>query len=145
MRERLAVRLYLAEAEYLAAQRHHDGSPLACARYRAALREWQAAETEALACLQPSAFTDVDSWRAASVDSHLRAACDEYITNSRRRHDAGAQRRTTMNRETFEGYLMEKSATGGWWVVDTESEHGDRSWLFKSKHEAMNCILKVLC
>ena len=47
MRERLAVRLYLAEAELRAAQRHHDGSPLACARYRAALREWQAAEAEA--------------------------------------------------------------------------------------------------
>ena len=47
MRQRLAVRLYLAEAEYRAAQRHHDGSPLAVARYRAALREWQAAEAEA--------------------------------------------------------------------------------------------------
>jgi hypothetical protein len=43
----LAVRLYLAEAELRAAQRHHDGSPMACARYRAALQEWKAAETEA--------------------------------------------------------------------------------------------------
>jgi len=50
-----------------------------------------------------------------------------------------------MKRETFEGYLMEKSATGGWWVIDTESEHGDRQWLFKSKHEAVEFILKVLC
>jgi len=43
MRQRLAVRLYLAEAELRAAQRHHDGSPMACARYRAALQEWKAA------------------------------------------------------------------------------------------------------
>lgn len=61
MRERLAVRLYLAEAELRAAQRHHDGSLLACARYRAALRELQAAEAEAsqllrvlLECPRPS-------------------------------------------------------------------------------------------
>jgi hypothetical protein len=61
MRERLAVRLFVAEAEYRAAQRHHDGSPLACSRYAAALRELQAAEAEAsqalrglLECPRPS-------------------------------------------------------------------------------------------
>lgn len=46
MRERLAVRLYVAEAEYRAAQRRHDGSRMASARYRAALAEVQAAEAE---------------------------------------------------------------------------------------------------
>lgn len=49
-----------------------------------------------------------------------------------------------MKREYFEGYLLEKSGTGGWWVVDTESEHGDRQWLFRTKGEAHAFILKVL-
>lgn len=47
MRERIATRLYVAEAEFRAAQRHHDGSPLACSRYREALRELLDAEAEA--------------------------------------------------------------------------------------------------
>lgn len=61
MKQRLAVRLYLAEADLRAAQRHHDGSALACARYRVALQELQAAEAEAsqllrglLECPRPS-------------------------------------------------------------------------------------------
>ena len=47
MRERIATRLFVAEAEYRAAQRHHDGNSLACSRYRAALRELLEAEAEA--------------------------------------------------------------------------------------------------
>lgn len=41
------MRLYLAEAEYRAAQRHHDGSAMASARYRAAATELQAAQSDA--------------------------------------------------------------------------------------------------
>lgn len=48
-----------------------------------------------------------------------------------------------IQREEFEGYLLEKSGTGGWWVIDTESEHGDRQWLFGSKHEAREFVLKI--
>ena len=49
-----------------------------------------------------------------------------------------------MNTEIYEGYLIEKSGTGGYWVVDTECEHGDRQWLFRSKHDARRFILDVL-
>jgi hypothetical protein len=45
--------------------------------------------------------------------------------------------------EWLEGYLLEKSAAG-WWVVDTESVHGDRQWLFRSIGEARQFILGVL-
>lgn len=47
MRERLAARLIITELEYREAQRLHDGSQLACLRYRAALRELGEAEEEA--------------------------------------------------------------------------------------------------
>ncbi len=47
-------------------------------------------------------------------------------------------------RERYEGYLIERSATGGYWVVDTESEHGDRQWLLKSLSEAREFILKLV-
>lgn len=57
MRERLAVRLAVAEAEYQAAQQSHNGTSLACAKYREALAELEAASQavrEALERLCPS-------------------------------------------------------------------------------------------
>lgn len=46
--------------------------------------------------------------------------------------------------EWYEGYLIERSVLG-WWVVDTEAEHGDRQWLVQgSKHDARAFILRVL-
>ncbi len=46
-------------------------------------------------------------------------------------------------REEVGGYLLEKSVCG-WWLVDTESEHGDRQWFFKTKHEAIEFAFDVL-
>jgi hypothetical protein len=69
MRERIATRLYLAEAEFRAAQRHHDGSPMACSRYRAALREIREAEAEASRFLK-------------RMVEHARPSEDEEVTVS---------------------------------------------------------------
>jgi hypothetical protein len=52
MNHELAARLMAAEAEYQAAQAHHDGSPSACARYRAALAALKAAERAASQALR---------------------------------------------------------------------------------------------
>jgi hypothetical protein len=52
MHTELAARLMAAEREYSTAQAHHDGSPSACARYRAALAELEAAERAASQALR---------------------------------------------------------------------------------------------
>ena len=60
MRERLAVRLYLAEAEYLAAQRHHDGDA-----YDTARAEGVAAERARVVAWLRAADSETLVWFAA--------------------------------------------------------------------------------
>lgn len=87
MRERLAVRLYLAEAEYLAAQRHHDGDA-----YDTARAEGVAAErARVVADLRRKAdiVSVMRSMEATTTARALRERADRY---ERGRHDKEGER-----------------------------------------------------